>query len=154
MIYLFLNFTGSVTKKCRSVDNEFASITNNNEPHNLIERQQSLSTTSSAAISPHILMSTPSPARSSITPDTTKEGLEDNEEIEETIAVNGHDGDDGDAEIAAENESTDESSIPKQLPCSSGTITKDGITVELVGQHLWKKFYKLGTEMIITKAGR
>ena len=99
-------------------------------------------------------MSTPSPARSSITPDTTKEGLEDNEEIEETIAVNGHDGDDGDAEIAAENESTDESSIPKQLPCSSGTITKDGITVELVGQHLWKKFYKLGTEMIITKARR
>ena len=39
-------------------------------------------------------------------------------------------------------------------PCTLGYITKDGITVELCGQDLWKKFYKLGTEMIITKAGR
>ena len=39
--------------------------------------------------------------------------------------------------------------------CSPGYITSpSGVTVELLGQDLWKKFYKLGTEMIITKAGR
>jgi hypothetical protein len=38
--------------------------------------------------------------------------------------------------------------------CSNGFITQNGITVELVGHELWKKFHKLGTEMIITKAGR
>uniref|UniRef100_A0A0K2T6Q7 Tbox 22 [Jaculus jaculus] n=2 Tax=Lepeophtheirus salmonis TaxID=72036 RepID=A0A0K2T6Q7_LEPSM len=35
-----------------------------------------------------------------------------------------------------------------------GILSKGGITVELVGKDLWKRFYKLGTEMIITKAGR
>ena len=40
------------------------------------------------------------------------------------------------------------------LKCSNGFITNQGITVELVGQELWRKFHKLGTEMIITKAGR
>ena len=41
-------------------------------------------------------------------------------------------------------------------PCSPGFLTnaKSGVTVELLGQDLWKKFYRLGTEMIITKAGR
>ena len=33
-------------------------------------------------------------------------------------------------------------------------VGKNGTTVELLGQDLWKKFHKLGTEMIITKAGR
>ena len=40
------------------------------------------------------------------------------------------------------------------MKCSNGFITQNGITVELVGHELWKKFHKLGTEMIITKAGR
>ena len=41
-------------------------------------------------------------------------------------------------------------------PCSPGFLTNahSGVTVELLGQDLWKKFYRLGTEMIITKAGR
>ena len=40
-------------------------------------------------------------------------------------------------------------------PCSPGFIVgKNGTTLELLGQDLWKKFHKLGTEMIITKAGR
>lgn len=40
-------------------------------------------------------------------------------------------------------------------PCSPGFLTSaSGVTVELLGQDLWKKFHKLGTEMIITKAGR
>ena len=41
-----------------------------------------------------------------------------------------------------------------ELPCSKGYLSANGITIELMGQGLWKKFYKLGTEMIITKAGR
>jgi len=45
-------------------------------------------------------------------------------------------------------------SKPKPLPCSPGYLVNGGVTVELLGQSLWKKFYKLGTEMIITKAGR
>ena len=50
---------------------------------------------------------------------------------------------------------TDEDETPPPPPCSSGFISSPkGITVELLGQDLWKKFYKLGTEMIITKAGR
>ena len=40
------------------------------------------------------------------------------------------------------------------LPCTPGYLTREGITVELVSQELWRKFHKLGTEMIITKAGR
>ena len=39
--------------------------------------------------------------------------------------------------------------------CSPGYIkSPSGVTIELLDQSLWKKFYKLGTEMIITKAGR
>ena len=43
-----------------------------------------------------------------------------------------------------------------QPPCSPGYLTNpaSGVTVTLLGQDLWKKFYRLGTEMIITKAGR
>ncbi len=48
----------------------------------------------------------------------------------------------------------DENAVPQVKNCSPGYLVKDGITVELVGQDLWKKFHKLGTEMIITKAGR
>ena len=122
---------------------------------NLVQRQVSVSSIVSSAPSPSIITSPSSPERSAITPDTTKEVLEngDYEVEEESISVD----DDDDAEEAAESEkdTTKETPIlPKELPCSSGSITKDGITVELVGQHLWKKFHKLGTEMIITKAGR
>ena len=122
---------------------------------NLVQRQVSVSSIVSSAPSPSIITSPSSPERSVITPDTTKEVLEngDYEVEEESISVD----DDDDAEEAAESEkdTTKETPIlPKELPCSSGSITKDGITVELVGQHLWKKFHKLGTEMIITKAGR
>ena len=42
----------------------------------------------------------------------------------------------------------------KEPLCSPGFITKNGITLELLSQELWKKFHRLGTEMIITKAGR
>ena len=38
--------------------------------------------------------------------------------------------------------------------CSNGVVSVGDVVVELVGQDLWKKFHKLGTEMIITKAGR
>lgn len=31
---------------------------------------------------------------------------------------------------------------------------KDAIQVELQGSELWKRFHDIGTEMIITKAGR
>ncbi|KAK7464579.1 hypothetical protein BaRGS_00037858 [Batillaria attramentaria] len=31
---------------------------------------------------------------------------------------------------------------------------KDEPKAELEGQHLWKQFHKLGTEMVITKSGR
>lgn len=34
------------------------------------------------------------------------------------------------------------------------TLNGDGIRVELQGRHLWRQFYDLGTEMIITKIGR
>ena len=53
-----------------------------------------------------------------------------------------------------DNSENDESQEQKQI-CSPGYIrSPSGITMELLGQDLWKKFYKLGTEMIITKAGR
>ena len=57
-----------------------------------------------------------------------------------------------DETISEPDESLSEDHSP---PCSPGYITSpSGVTVELLGQDLWKKFYKLGTEMIITKAGR
>ena len=49
----------------------------------------------------------------------------------------------------------DECQEPTKQQCSPGYIRSPyGVTIELLGQELWKKFYKLGTEMIITKAGR
>uniref|UniRef100_T1JHN9 T-box domain-containing protein n=1 Tax=Strigamia maritima TaxID=126957 RepID=T1JHN9_STRMM len=39
-------------------------------------------------------------------------------------------------------------------PLTTGVLEIGGITVELCGRELWQQFYKLGTEMIITKAGR
>ena len=99
-----------------------------------------------------LLLSPSSPGSSSVTPDTTKELIENgDDEEDETILVDDHD---SIGRVDDENNKLEERSVPKTLPCSSGSITKNGITVELVGQHLWKKFHKLGTEMIITKAGR
>ena len=90
-----------------------------------------------------------SPGCSSVTSDTTKEIIENGED--ETILV---DDQDSIGKVDGEHNKLEDKTVPKTLPCSSGSITKNGITVELVGQHLWKKFHKLGTEMIITKAGR
>ena len=55
-----------------------------------------------------------------------------------------------------EAQNSEENEASPDLPCSPGFLRSptSGITVELLGQDLWKKFYKLGTEMIITKAGR
>ena len=93
-----------------------------------------------------------SPGSSSVTSDTTKELIENGEDEEdETILVDDHD---SIGKVDGEHNKLEDKTIPKTLSCSSGSITKNGITVELVGQHLWKKFHKLGTEMIITKAGR
>ena len=93
-----------------------------------------------------------SPGNSSVTSDTTKELIENGEDEEdETILVDDHD---SIGKVDGEHNKLEDKTIPKTLSCSSGSITKNGITVELVGQHLWKKFHKLGTEMIITKAGR
>ena len=93
-----------------------------------------------------------SPGSSSVTSDTTKELIENGEDEEdETILVDDHD---SIRKVDGDPNRLEDKTVPKTLPCSSGSITKNGITVKLVGQHLWKKFHKLGTEMIITKAGR
>ena len=93
-----------------------------------------------------------SPGSSSFTSDTTKELIENGtDEEDETILVDDHD---SIGKVDGENNKLEDKTESKTRPCSSGSITKNGITVELVGQHLWKKFHKLGTEMIITKAGR
>ena len=159
----FFHISSTVGNKCRNIENELKTNTRNTndifftqyqpEIKTCVERQQSSS--SSSATSPCIIMSPSSPERSTITPDTTKEVVEDgDEEGDETISVDDTDVEEGEEKMTAKGDSSKESSVPKPLPCSSGLITKDGITVELVGQHLWKKFHKLGTEMIITKAGR
>ena len=99
-----------------------------------------------------LLLSPSSPGSSSVTPDTTKELIENgDDEEDETILVDDHD---SIRKVDGDHNRLEDKTVPKTLPCSSGSITKNGITVELVGQHLWKKFHKLGTEMIITKAGR
>ncbi|XP_038132127.1 T-box transcription factor TBX22 [Cyprinodon tularosa] len=44
---------------------------------------------------------------------------------------------------------------PGQQPAESGTEESErGVQAELQGSELWKRFYEIGTEMIITKAGR
>jgi hypothetical protein len=57
---------------------------------------------------------------------------------------------------ADENNSEPETETQDSVQQSSPGYIKSpsGVTIELLGQDLWKKFYKLGTEMIITKAGR
>lgn len=42
------------------------------------------------------------------------------------------------------------SSKPKQSECTP----RREVRVELQGSELWKRFFEIGTEMIITKAGR
>ena len=127
-------------------------ITRRENVNGEMEKQDSASSSFSSDSSSSIILPVSSPERSTITPDTTKEVLENNENEEETISV---DDDNEEETLEAEHSMSKESSLPKRSPpCSSGSITKNGITVELVGQHLWKKFHKLGTEMIITKAGR
>ena len=37
---------------------------------------------------------------------------------------------------------------------STETLEGEDITIELQMRDLWQRFYELGTEMIITKAGR
>lgn len=37
---------------------------------------------------------------------------------------------------------------------STETLESEDITIELQMRDLWQRFYELGTEMIITKAGR
>ena len=37
---------------------------------------------------------------------------------------------------------------------STETLEAEDITIELQMRDLWQRFYELGTEMIITKAGR
>ena len=117
----------------------------------LLSRRQSpeMSLLSSTQPQSSLLLS---PGSSSVTSDTTKELIENGEDEEdETILVDDHD---SIRKVDGDHNRLEDKTVPKTLPCSSGSITKNGITVELVGQHLWKKFHKLGTEMIITKAGR
>lgn len=117
----------------------------------LLSRRQSpeMSLLSSTQPQSSLLLS---PGSSSVTSDTTKELIENGEDEEdETILVDDHD---SIRKVDGDPDRLEDKTVPKTLPCSSGSITKNGITVELVGQHLWKKFHKLGTEMIITKAGR
>ena len=40
------------------------------------------------------------------------------------------------------------------VPLFHDTIENDDVQVELQMPDLWQRFYELGTEMIITKAGR
>ena len=42
----------------------------------------------------------------------------------------------------------------QQLAQSSDPLVQNGIRVELQGKQLWRTFYEIGTEMIITKVGR
>ena len=44
--------------------------------------------------------------------------------------------------------------LQEVLKSSHETPVKNGICVQLNGQQLWRTFYDLGTEMIITKVGR
>ena len=153
--FYFLD-TQSSQDNINSKDNE-SSVSNSSPStaESFVRRQALAASIVSSDPSPSVLISPRSPERSTITPDTTKEVIENSDyDVEdESISVD----DNGDAEDQTEpnkDAAKETADIPKELPCSPGSITKEGITVELVGQHLWKKFHKLGTEMIITKAGR
>ncbi|XP_020485395.2 T-box transcription factor TBX22 [Labrus bergylta] len=50
-----------------------------------------------------------------------------------------------------ESENSGEESKPKERDCRAD---RSEVRVELQGSELWKRFYEIGTEMIITKAGR
>ncbi|KAM7000196.1 T-box transcription factor TBX22 [Tautogolabrus adspersus] len=52
---------------------------------------------------------------------------------------------------AEESENSGEESKPKERDCLAN---RSEVRVELQGSELWKRFYEIGTEMIITKAGR
>ena len=67
---------------------------------------------------------------------------------------NRNDDDDDDDDDEREREKQKKAKKKEEPICSKGYIVQNGVTVELVSQELWKKFHKLGTEMIITKAGR
>lgn len=51
---------------------------------------------------------------------------------------------------AEEADTSAEESKPKESDCRPDREVR----VELQGSELWKRFYEIGTEMIITKAGR
>ena len=42
----------------------------------------------------------------------------------------------------------------QQLAATQDPLVQNGIRVELQGKQLWRTFYEIGTEMIITKVGR
>ena len=42
----------------------------------------------------------------------------------------------------------------QQLANTQDPLVQNGIRVELQGRRLWRIFYEIGTEMIITKVGR
>ena len=42
----------------------------------------------------------------------------------------------------------------QQLANTQDPLVQNGIRVELQGRQLWRTFYEIGTEMIITKVGR
>ena len=42
----------------------------------------------------------------------------------------------------------------QQLAATQDPLVQNGIRVELQGKALWRTFYEIGTEMIITKVGR
>uniref|UniRef100_H3B899 T-box transcription factor 18 n=1 Tax=Latimeria chalumnae TaxID=7897 RepID=H3B899_LATCH len=44
--------------------------------------------------------------------------------------------------------------LPPPLPAQCASAPGDEVRVELQGADLWKRFHEIGTEMIITKAGR
>lgn len=53
---------------------------------------------------------------------------------------------------AEESDPSGEESKPTESDCRPDRDR--GVRVELQGSELWKRFYEIGTEMIITKAGR
>ncbi|KAM4818116.1 T-box transcription factor TBX22 isoform 2-T3 [Thomomys bottae] len=83
-----------------------------------------------------------------------KEGGEEEEERRSSAACK--------SELPPEKKPKTESSTTALSSCGAligdsnqhGNVENDGIQVELQGSELWKRFHDIGTEMIITKAGR
>ena len=42
----------------------------------------------------------------------------------------------------------------QQLTNTQDPLVQNGIRMELQGRQLWRKFYEIGTEMVVTKYGR